>query len=137
MTSTYQRSIDVGACKLAIPIAVLRKILEPRCVSAHNTGSGGVARRACGPARKSAGGRLEILALPSTAQRLHQQYTGVHSSDLDAHTRELRLERGIFIRRNLEIRDQSRLVAILRLLQGLGGRRHGRRLTDAFLLQLA
>src|ERR1700730_650886 len=113
MTSTYQRSIDVGACKLAIPTAVLRKILEPRCISAHHTGSGGSARRACTPARKSAGGRLQVHALPTAAQRLDQQYAGVNSSDLNAHTGELRLERGIFIRRNLEVRDQSRLVAIL------------------------
>src|SRR5882724_6087578 len=30
MASTYQRSMDVGACKLAIPTAVVRKILVPR-----------------------------------------------------------------------------------------------------------
>src|SRR5882724_6350293 len=107
MASTYQRSMDVGACRLAIPTAVLRKILEPRCVSAHHTGSGGLTRRACPAAMQSAGGGLEVLALPPAAQRLHQQYAGVHSSNLNAHIRELRLKRSIFAGRDLEVRDQS------------------------------
>src|SRR5882724_7694788 len=113
MASTYQRSNDEGACDPAIPIAVVCKIRNLPRVSAHHTGSGALALRAFMPAMKSAGGRLEILALPSAAQRRHQQYAGVHSSNLNAHVRELRLKRSIFAGRDLEVRDQSRLVAIL------------------------
>src|ERR1700726_4572096 len=97
MASTYQRSIDVGACKPAIPTAELRKIPEPRCVSAHHTGSGGSARWACTPPRKAADGRLQVPALTTAAQRLHQPNAGVHSANLNVHPRELRLEVGSLV----------------------------------------
>src|SRR5260221_11689577 len=89
------------------------------------------------PAMKSAGGRVEVLAVPPTAKRLHQQYAGVHSSNLNAHTRELRLEVVSLIGRDFKVGDQPLLVTVLRLLQSLACRGYGGGLARAFLLQLA
>src|ERR1700688_340583 len=124
MTSTYQRSIDVGACKPAIPTAVLRKIREPRrayCAPYR-------VRRACATATRAG---MEICR-----GRGHAKYSDRLLEVLPVPSAALRLEESIFVGRDLEIGDQSRFVAVLRLLQGLAGRGHGRRLTDVFLLQL-
>jgi hypothetical protein len=108
--------------------AFLCRLPKPsRCILPGNVANG----------RAAYAGLLGLSFPPPATQGFHQQDARVHSAQLNGHIGELRLQSGSFSCRDLKIRDQSCLVPILRLLQGFTGRRHGRRFTDAFLLQLA